>query len=210
MVDSTAGWVTHAQEVLSQSLRSHEIVPFAISFLTAIYGPKSPQLKAYNDTLAQIAKSADGVTSVTFFQKQHAYGVVKNTVAEIQSGLITSVRAEVAGEVFGELVGLGKQILEENSDPAKNVSAVLIAAAFEDLIRRMGSELAGVVGRPKLEDVITSLKDANILRGGEVSTALSYLKFRNDSLHADWDNVQRPQIQSCIGFVEGLLAKHFS
>jgi hypothetical protein len=101
-------------------------------------------------------------------------------------------------------------MLEEGTESAKNVSAVLIAAAFEDLIRRMGSELAGVVDRPKLENVVTALKDAEVLKGGEVGTAISYLKFRNDSLHADWDKVQRTQILSCTSFIEALLVKHFS
>jgi hypothetical protein len=67
-----------------------------------------------------------------------------------------------------------------------------------------------VVGRPKLEDVIIALKDTGVLKGGEVGTAQSYLKFRNDSLHADWAKVQKSQIQSCTAFIEALLQKHFS
>jgi hypothetical protein len=49
------------------------------------------------------------------------------------------------------------------------------AAAFEDLMRRMGSELAAVTRRPK--------------------------KFRNDSLHADWAKVSRAQVESCVAFL---------
>jgi len=73
----------------------------------------------------------------------------------------------VAGEIFAELVGLGKETLQDDTEAGKNVSAVLIAAAFEDLIRRMGSELAAVVGRPKLEEVLTALKNAGILRAAK-------------------------------------------
>ena len=80
----------------------------------------------------------------------------------------------------------------------------------EDLMRRMGSELAGVTGRPNLEEVLSALKNAGILKGGEVGTAQSYLKFRNDSLHADWAKVQKSQVQSCTAFIEALLVKHFS
>jgi hypothetical protein len=68
----------------------------------------------------------------------------------------------------------------------------------------MGSELAGVVGRPKLEEVLTALKNG-VLKGGEVGTAQSHLKFRNDSLHADWPKVQKSQVQSCIALIEALL-----
>ncbi len=111
---------------------------------------------------------------------------------------------------MSELVSLGKEILADNSPASKNVAAVLIAAAYEDLIRRMGSELAAVAGRPKLEDVLISLKNSGVLKGGEVGTAQSYLKFRNDSLHADWNNVQKSQIDSCVAFIDALLLKHFS
>lgn len=69
-------------------------------------------------------------------------------------------------EVLSELVALGKEVLADDTDAAKNASAVLIAAAFEDLMRRMGAELAGVIGRPYLEQVIRALKSADILKGG--------------------------------------------
>jgi hypothetical protein len=74
----------------------------------------------------------------------------------------------------------------------------------------MGAEFAGVVDRPKLEQVINLLKQQDVLKGGEPAIAQGYLKFRNDSLHADWKNVERSQVQSCLAFTEALLLKHFS
>jgi len=210
MVNDVNAWLARAEQVLSEPSYSGGVLPFSISLLSAIYGPESAQMKAHKERLAEIGEAAANAKNALNTQQGYSLGVIKNTVAEIQAGLITSLRAQVAGEVFADLVGLGEQILEDKSDSAKNVSAVLIAAAFEDLIRRMGTEMAGVIGRPKLEEVITALKNAGILKGGEVGIAISYLKFRNDSLHADWGNVDRPQIQSCIAFVQGLLQKHFS
>jgi hypothetical protein len=61
--------------------------------------------------------------------------------------------------------------LSDGSESAKNVAAVLVAAAFEDLIRRMGVELCDVKERPTLQDVITALKDAAILRRGDWNRA---------------------------------------
>jgi len=61
-----------------------------------------------------------------------------------------------------------------------------------------------------LEGLIGTLKTADVLRGGQVGTALNYLKFRNDSLHADWGSVDRSQVESCLAFSESLLLKHFS
>jgi hypothetical protein len=210
MPNSTDPWLVRAKAVLIGSQLPSAQIQFAVSLLTEVYGPQSPQLIAYNAMLAQIAKSVTNVLALPSYQQQCAQGVIQNVIAEIEAGLTSSLRTQVAGEIFAELVGLGKEVLADDTDPAKNVSAVLIAAAFEDLIRRMGSETAGVEGRPKLEQVIIALKDAGVLKGGEVGTAQSYLKFRNDSLHANWANVEKPVVQSCIAFIEALLVKHFS
>ncbi|GAC1433202.1 MAG: hypothetical protein NVSMB58_16590 [Terriglobales bacterium] len=86
----------------------------------------------------------------------------------------------------------------------------LIAAAFEGTLRKMAEQLANVSTRPKLEEVITILKAADVLKGGQVHTASSYLKFRNDSFHADWDSVDRSQVDGCILFIESLLEQYFS
>jgi hypothetical protein len=141
--------------------------------------------------------------------KDLALGTITNTLMELEAGLIISIRTAVTGEVLAELLGLAKEILNEKSDTSKNVCAVLVAAAYEDMIRRMGQEFASVTSRPSLQEVITALKEQNLLKGGEIGTAQSYLKFRNDSLHADWDNVSRSQVESCLAFVESLLLKHF-
>lgn len=113
-------------------------------------------------------------------------------------------------ESLALLPSLAKQILADNTDAIKNVAAVLVAAAFEDIIRRMRAELGHVVGRPELQSVVIALKDAGVLKGGEPGLAQSFLKFRNDSLHADWPKVQRTQVESCLAFIEAVLVNHFS
>jgi hypothetical protein len=201
-----------AREVLAKpaSVNASEQVQFATSMLTALHGAQSTQLKAFLDGCAAISKNTSGAGNAAHHLYHHAQGAIRNAIAEMEGGLIVSLRAVVAGEIFSELVGLGKETLQGGTESAKNVSAVLIAAAFEDLMRRMGSELAGVAGRPKLDDVLIALKNAGVTKGGEVGTAQSYLKFRNDSLHADWANVSRAQVESCTAFIEAMLVKHFS
>jgi hypothetical protein len=207
MANNSEAWLKRAQEVLAKGHTAHEAIPFATSILAALYGPHSAQLEAFNSRMEEISRMKEGQN---FNRLGCAYNTIQNVVAEIKSGLIINLRTQVAGEVMAELVGLGREILADGTDPATNVSAVLIAAAFEDLMRRMGSELAGVVGRPKLEDVVVALKTAGVLNGSEVGIALSYLQFRNHSLHAEWAKVEKSQVQSCIGFIEALLLKHFS
>ncbi len=212
MAFDSAAWIKRANEVITKGGSDHaaasEATQFATSMLTALYGAHSAQLRAFSAGCEAIAKLKLGIIPVEL--RRHAYGAITNAKAELEAGLVGSLRVQVTGEILADLVGLGKEILAGGTEPTKNVAAVLIAAAFEDLMRRMGLEFAGVAGRPSLQDVITALKDASVLKGGEIGTAQSFLKFRNDSLHADWTNVSRAQIESCIGLVDTLLVKNFS
>jgi hypothetical protein len=140
-------------------------------------------LKAFSTGCDAISQMKSGPGGVPVQLCRHARGAITNAKAELQSGLVGSLRLQVTGEVLADLVGMAKEILAEGTDAAKNVAAVMIAAAFEDLVRRMGAELAGVGGRPSLQDLLTTLKDAGILKGGEIGIAQSFLKFRNDQRH---------------------------
>jgi hypothetical protein len=216
MIDNTESWIARADEILAKQVRMDrtavaETIMFAVSMLTALYGDQSPQLNAFlSGQASQLKMTPYGMHNHSDFQVDHAQGTIRNAKAELQAGLVQNLRIAVSGELLAELIRLGKDALEEHGPEAKNIAAVLVAAAFEGTMRRMGEELAHISGRPDLQDIITALKNANILRGGAVGTAQSYLKFRNDSLHADWDKVERPQIQSCIGFLDEILLRHFS
>lgn len=213
MTFDSSGWIKRATEILNKGDSAHyavatEATQFATSMLTTLYGNKSTQLKSFSEGYEAISKLKVG--NVPLLLCRHAYGAINNAKAELEAGLIVKLRIQVAGEVLSELVRTGKDVLQEQTDAAKNVAAVLSAAAFEDLMRRMGEEFAGVVGRPALQDVLTALKDAGVLKGGEIGTAQSFLKFRNDSLHANWANVSRVQVESCTAFIDAMLVKHFS
>jgi hypothetical protein len=204
-------WIKRASEILGDGQKSHlESVPFAVSLLSSVYGPQSAQLVTFTDQLKGIEKGAANPGNARHHKEGIAVGAIRNTVAELQGGLIVGLRTLVAGEIFGELVSLAKRILADQNDAAKNVAAVLVAAAFEDMIRRMGTELASVSGRPELQEVVIALNKGGVFKGGEAGLAQSFLKFRNDSLHADWPKVQRTQVDSCLAFIEALLVNHFS
>lgn len=141
---------------------------------------------------------------------RHAQGAIKNALKDLDAGLVVNLRVAVAGEVLAELVRVGKDILKEKTEEAKNVGAVLIAAAYDGILRKMAEEFASLTDRPDLQDVIAALKNAGVLKGASVSVAQGYLKFRNNSLHADWKNVERSEVLSCLSFVESLLERHFS
>jgi len=165
-------------------------------------------------TFLEVAKaernSSGGSSSGMYAMGGVIRGTLANVKAELDAGLVGSLRQQVAGAVLTDFVGLARSVLADSSDGAKNVAAVLAAAAFEDTIRRMGRDLAGVVGRDDLDDVIGALKHAGILVAPQLGIALSYLKFRNAALHADWARIGREAVHSVLGFVEQLLLKHFA
>jgi hypothetical protein len=216
VIDNSDLWLKQAGEILQPGVgtrgagQGSRAVAFATSLLTALYGPESTQLQQFRDGCAAIAKIAPNPVNMDHELLQHAKGTIRNTKAELEAGLIVRLRVAVAGEILAELIGLAKDVMADRTEEAKNAGAVVLAAAYEGLMRRMGEEFAGVTGRPKLEEVINALKTANVLKGGQVGTAQSYLKFRNDSLHADWKNVDRSQVESCLAFSEALVVKHFS
>lgn len=190
-------------------------------------------MEAYHGTLnlLQVVHGTDGIQQTQLTQAMEAVGRAKEFTRQINlhkfvtpalTGALRSLRSDVAagltgnvamlasGMELGDLLGLGKQALAQDGDGHKNVAAVLVAAAFEDTLRRLAELKAGLTDRPKLEEVVGKLKAAGVLAGAAVSTANSGLKFRNDSLHADWQHVDRVTIGTYLAFVEGLLLKHFS
>lgn len=100
--------------------------------------------------------------------------------------------------------------MKEPDEGAKNVAAVLAAAAFEDTIRRLAREHAGLIGQDNLAGVIVRLRDAQVLVAPQLGIATSYLKFRNDALHADWNGIEPASVASVLAFVEALLLQHFA
>jgi hypothetical protein len=209
---NTDVWLQRASSQLEQrrmapsGSQSGEMLNFAISMATAFYGPTSPQVELIKRRAEAIPKEK-GNAYPHIMIYEFAHGAVTNMVAEIQGGLIQNMRLGIAGEILADLIGMAKDALAENS---VQVAAVLSAAAFEDLMRRLGQEKAGITARLKLEQILIELKEKGVLQGGEPGVAQSFLKFRNDSLHADWQNVTESQVTSCLGLLDSLVLKHLS
>jgi hypothetical protein len=143
------------------------------------------------------------------FQIAEILGLLESAKLAVEKGITTEGRSRDFGEILSDMLSLAKEAVAANTEGSKNVAAVLIAATFEETIRRMGESLAEVAGRPDLSKVIEALKSTGVLQGASLTTALGYLKFRNDALHADWDRLDRAVVASCLAFTESLLLKHF-
>ncbi len=187
-----------------------EIYHGAIGVMRALYGQDSSQEKAL-ETYLRTLRDKYPPLSVTGTESscKAVVGVLTSIKEELDSGFLGSLRATIVGDVMTDFIKLARKALEESGDGAKNVAAVLAAAAFEDVFRKV-ADLKGVSHKEKLTDVLIALKDLGVLQGPEVGIAQSYLNFRNRSLHAQWNEVDRPAIESILGFSEQMILKHLT
>lgn len=182
----------------------YQIFHGALTLLSAVHGLDGPQVQ----DLQQLARSKEGMYSSV--RASAARGALASLLGDLDAGITGSLRRQLAGGVMADFVSASRAALDDEGDSAKNVAAVLAGAVYEDAIRRLGSELAGVTDRPKLVDVLERLKACGILRDSQFSIAQSYLSFRNNALHANWEKVERESVASVLGFVEQLLLRYFS
>jgi hypothetical protein len=195
---------------LLKEAKAEELAPGTTTLLALVYGDRSPQLGSYARQLDRIFDHAHTDIGRDNQIGGVSLGTLRNLKREIESGLTGNLRQQITGEVLTDLIQLSRTVLIEQGDKAKNVAAVLAAAAFEDTIRRMGKNFAGLIGEDDLSEVLKTLKEADVMKGPQVGIAQSYLSFRNHALHANWDKIEKESIYSVLGFVEHLLLKHFS
>jgi hypothetical protein len=120
---------------------------------TAFYGSGSQQVEMIKRRADSIPKEK-GSAYPEIMVYEFAVGCIQNMVAEIKGGLVQDVRLSIVGEVVADLVWMAREALERKSVP---VATVLAAAAFEDLMRRLGQEKAGITSRIKLDQVLMEL-----------------------------------------------------
>ena len=192
-------------------IKCSELLQGTLTVMISIYGPESTQVTTLRKIADQAYSKKERHLSINLQRDLVPVirGTLQNLKIEIDQGILGSLQKKVESDVLTDFIQLAKVVLDEGGDNSNNVAAVLVAAAFEDTIRRMGQEFAGIIGRDKLEDVITQLKKKGILVAPQLGIAIGYLNFRNHALHADWDKIERSSILSAVGFVEELLLKHF-
>lgn len=181
-----------------------------LTIVGVLYGAASSQAQALLKA-ADDARKKTGLIEHNFPRiRPVVQGTLRAMRSDVEAGFLGSIERRAAGEVLGDMLGLAKEALAIDADGTRNVAAVLAAAAFEDTIRKMGAAFDSILTRPDLGDVLAALKKSGTLTGAPFTTAQSYLKFRNDALHADWSKLNSAVVGSCISFVEHLLLQHFS
>jgi uncharacterized membrane protein YeaQ/YmgE (transglycosylase-associated protein family) len=195
-------WIKRAEQFERKSIVSATDSATAhlcvTSMAASLYGENSQQLAAINRRVEAIGKEK-GTGNIPTMIYQLVVGSMASMAADIKSGLVGSMRLGIAGEVLADLIALAREALDQKN---VHVAAVLAAAAYEDLLRRLGREKAGITTRIKLEQVINGLADKGVLVGGEPATVQGFLRFRNDSLHSDRANVTEVQVTTCLGLLD--------
>ena len=181
-----------------------------LTLLHLVHGPDNVQARLLASA-AEKARKSQFAQDIAFAEVWPVVvGTLRTLRTDVRAGLVGNLMRRGMGVVLVDMLSLAKQALDDGQDGAKNVAAVLCAAAYEDAIRRMGELLAGVDDRRDLSEVISALKKADVLTGAPLTTALGYLKFRNDALHADWSKISPPLVSSCVAFTEGLILQYLA
>jgi hypothetical protein len=199
-----------------------------INFLSAVGNSKKTSDLDDDSFMAEIETSTKGILEILYgagrkrwedyiqseAPQNYAYdtrlkvylGVLSAIRSEIEMGLTGNLRREIEGEVFADFVTLAKRSLEENKD----VAAVLASSALEDALKRLGIQNGLDVENKDMSEVINALKTKGLIKGAQGKILSSYIQLRNKAFHAEWNNIEKPEISSMIGFTEQFLAKHFS
>ena len=195
----------------NQAATVTEVHQATLALVTAVHGSDAPQLATLRDALVNTKRwGGDVASGLRLGLWPIVVGTLRSLKGDIEGGVVGDLERHIAGELLADMLGIAREALRENTDGAKNVASVLVAATYEDTIRKMGSTLAGIHDRRELSQVFAALKAAGVMVGAPLTLGLSFLKFRNDALHADWQHIDAPTVSSCLAFVEGLIVKYFS
>ena len=179
---SWEGWATSAQNLIK-----------------AVFGEDSPHYINFTEAVKNCAGDGDHVKGLQ--------GLFKSAKEDFEGGYVFNVDLRVSGEVFGDFIVLAKQSLAEGY---KDVAAVLASAALEDSLKRYATANGLNVDDGSMMAVINALKSKGLVSGAYNTLLNAMPKIRNYAMHADWEKISEPDVNSVIGFVEQFLLTKFS
>ncbi len=178
-----------------------ECIATAINILEGIYGVQSLQVQQFLEAIRRIDTKWPHTDS-GYFVAREVCGSLTAARTDVARGRLRSAIERAASEILIDFVLLAERALDEGRI---DVASVLIAAAFEDSVRRKALNAGlDVIGKD-LSDLINALKASALLSKPQAQVAASYVTFRNKALHADWTKLGAPEVAGLISFV-----KHFA
>lgn len=179
---SWTGWGTSAQ-----------------SLILAVYGKDSPHYANFVTTFRKCNGQKSEVDSLrsVFLSAKEAF----------DGGYVFNVELTVSGELFGDFVAMAKHALSEGH---KDVAAVLACAALEDTLKRYALINGLTVDGNSMQDTVNALKSKGLVTGAQKTLLDSMPKIRDYAMHANWDKIDAPAVNSVIAYVESFLLTKFS
>ena len=171
----------------------------AESLIKSVFGKESPHYQNFKSELKECNGDGHHIKALQaiFMSAKEAY----------EGGYVFNVELSISGKIFGDFVVLAKQSL---ADGHKDVAAVLASAALEDALKRYAKVNGITVDDAVMTKVVGALKSAGLVSGARRSMLDTMPKIRNYAMHAEWDKVTEPDVNSIIGFVEQFLLTEFS
>jgi len=184
-----------------------EVYSGTIAIATLLWGAASSQVGAVNQMRAdmQSSKWSEDMKAANIVQQCH--GALRSYASDIKGGRLGSLRLEYQGQIFADLMNAAKSAVAEG---AKDVAAVLAAAALEDTLKRFAEVKALDVEDKDLSNVINALKGAGLLSAPQSALLKGMVPFRNKALHAEWEKITEAETAGVIAFVEEFLIRRFS
>ncbi|MCY3669214.1 MAG: DUF4145 domain-containing protein [Gemmatimonadetes bacterium] len=171
----------------------------AESLIQAVFGEESP----YHTNFASAIKSCNGYE----YRVKALQELFLSAKEAFEGGYVFNVELSISGEIFGDFIALAKQSLAEGH---KDVAAVLASAALEDALKRYAKVNGLDVDDATMAKVISAIKSKGLVSGASKSMLDAMLRIRNYTMHAEWEKVNEPDVNSIIGFVEQFLLQKFS
>ncbi len=169
------------------------------NLIKAVFGENSPTYTNFTKNLERCNGDDHTIKALQ--------GIFKSAKEDFEGGYVFNVDLRISGEVFGDFIVLAKQSLAEGY---KDVAAVLACAALEDALKRYAIANGLSVDNGSMISVINALKSKMLVSGVQKSLLGTMPKIRNYAMHADWQKISGPDVNSIIGFVEQFLLTKFN
>ncbi|HEC19380.1 MAG TPA: DUF4145 domain-containing protein [Gammaproteobacteria bacterium] len=171
----------------------------AQNLIKAVFGEGSPHYQNFKELYDDCSGYDYGVRALQ--------GLFRSAKEDFEGGYVFNVDLRVSGEVFGDFVVMAKHALSEGH---KDVAVVLASAALEDTLKRFAASKGLSVTSSTMTEVVNALKSNGLVSGAQKSLLDAMPKIRNYAMHADWEKISEPDVNSIIGFVEQFLLTNFS
>lgn len=169
------------------------------NLLRTVYGEKTPHYANFTKAIENCAGYDDEVNAL--------FGIFQSAKEDFEGGYVFDPDVRISGEVFGDFVAMSKQSLSEGY---KDVAAVLACAALEDTLKRFATLNGLHVSDKSMTEVVNALKSKGLVAGAQKSLLDPMPRIRDYAMHANWEKITAPDVNSVIGFVEQFLLSNFN